>query len=139
MNGKCFVDTNVLIYAHNRSAAEKHKRAAVLLEQLWVANEGVVSTQVLQEFSANVRRKMASPLSIEDTVRVLQQYLHWQVVVNTPASVIDALTLESRYKISFWDALILSAAQGAGASTLYSEDFSHRQLYGSVRAINPFL
>ncbi|HEV2699412.1 MAG TPA: PIN domain-containing protein [Terriglobales bacterium] len=138
MSGKYFVDTNVLIYAHNRSAGEKHRRAAALVQQLWGSNEGILSTQVLQEFCFNIRRKMVKPLSPDDTARILQQYFHWHIVVNTPISVVDAMILESRYQISFWDALILTAAQSSGASIVYSEDFSHGQIYGSVRAINPF-
>jgi predicted nucleic acid-binding protein len=138
MSGKCFVDTNILIYAHNRSAGAKHQRAAALIEHLWLSGDGVLSTQVLQEFCINVRRKLPRPLSMDDTARVLQQYLHWQIVVNTPASVIEAMVLESRYAVSFWNALILSAAQAAGVKTMYSEDFSHGQLYGSIRSINPF-
>jgi len=139
MSGKSFVDTNILIYAHDRSAGVKHQRAAALIEQLWMSNQGVVSTQVLQEFSVNVRRKLIRPLSSVDTARVLQQYLHWEVVVNTPASTIEAMALETRYAISFWDALILTAANAVGVNTLYSEDFSNGQYYGSVRVINPFL
>ena len=138
MSGKCFVDTNVLIYAHDRLAGFKHERAAALLDQLWATGDGELSTQVLQEFCANVRRKAFRPLSFDDTLRVVRQYLYWQVVMNTPASVIEAMLIESRYRISFWDALILTAAESAGATSLYSEDFSHGQLYGSVRAINPF-
>jgi len=138
MSGKSFVDTNVLIYAHDRSAGAKHQRAAALIEQLWLSSEGVLSTQVLQEFCVNVRRKLARPLSSDDTARVLQQYLHWDIVINTPASVIEAMMFETRYAIAFWDALILTAANAAGVNTLYSEDFSHDQLYGSVRVINPF-
>lgn len=139
MSGKSFVDTNVLIYAHDRSAGVKHQRAAALVEQLWLSNDGVLSTQVLQEFCVNVRRKLARPMSSDDTERVLQQYQHWDVVINRPASVIEAMALEARYALSFWDALILSAAHAAGAATLFSEDFSHGQLYGSTQAINPFL
>jgi predicted nucleic acid-binding protein len=137
MSGKAFVDTNILIYAHDRSAGVKHQRAAALIEQLWLSNDGVLSTQVLQEFCVNVRRKLARPLSSDDTARVLQQYLHWEVVVNTPFSVIEAMAIEARYGVSFRDALVLSAAQASGVTTLYSEDFSHGQIYGSIRAVNP--
>ena len=138
MSGKSFVDTNILIYAHDRSAGGKHQRAAALIEQLWLSNDGVLSTQVLQEFCVNVRRKLARPLSSDNTARVLQQYLHWEIVVNTPSSVIEAMAIEARYGVSFWDALVLSAAQASGATTLYSEDFSHGQIYGPVQAVNPF-
>ena len=100
---------------------------------------GVLSTQVLQEFCATVRRKLAQPLSLDDTYRIVHQYLAWHVVVNSPAAVLDAIQIEVRYRISFWDALIVSAAERGGASTLYTEDLSDRQVYGSVQVVNPFL
>jgi predicted nucleic acid-binding protein len=139
MSDKCFVDTNILVYAHDRSAGIKHERAAALLEQIWQAENGVLSTQVLQEFCSSVRRKPIRPLSSDDTSRVVRQYLAWEIVINTPASVLDAMETEARYKITFWDALILNAAERAGANTLYSEDFSNGQRYGSVRVVNPLL
>jgi predicted nucleic acid-binding protein len=137
MNGKCFLDTNILVYAHDRSSGDKHQRAAALVEQIWHAGNGVLSTQVLQEFCFSVRRKLIRPLSLDDTSRVVRQYLAWEIVVNTPTSVLDAMETEARHKISFWDALILNAAEASGATVLYSEDFSAGQLYGSVRVENP--
>jgi predicted nucleic acid-binding protein len=139
MIDRCFLDTNILVYAHDRSAGWKHQRAAVLTEQLWNDGSGVISTQVLQEFCYTVRRKLPRPLSLEDTFRVVQQYLAWNVVTNSPISVLEAIEIEARHKVSFWDALILHAAARGGAETLYTEDFSHGQLYGEVRAMNPFV
>ena len=138
MSDRCFVDTNILIYAHDLSAGAKHQRAMQLVEELWATGSGVLSTQVLQEFANTVRRKPRRPLSLDDTLQVVRQYLQWQVVINTPTSVVSALELEHRYRLSFWDALILCAAQVANVTTLYTEDLSHGQMYGSVRAINPF-
>ncbi len=97
----------------------------------------MLSTQVLQELCINVRRKASRPLSLEETRRLLRDYLSWDVVVNTGESVLEALALESRFKISFWDALIVQAAGISGATVLYSEDLADGQLYGSVRVINP--
>lgn len=137
MSDRCFVDTNILVYAHDRSAGLKHKRARRLIEELWSSSRGVLSTQVLQELCINVRRKTSRPLSVEETRRLVQDYLSWEVVVNTPASVIQALEIEVRYKISFWDALIVQAAESAGVAILYSEDFATGQRYGSLRVVNP--
>jgi len=139
MNDKYFVDTNILVYAHDRSAGVKHDRARTLIEQLWQMGNGVLSTQVLQELCINLRRKANPPLPIEETRRLLQDYLSWEVVVNSPESVVQALEIEDRYKTSFWDALILHAAEISGATVLYSEDFSASQKYGPVRVVNPFL
>jgi predicted nucleic acid-binding protein len=139
MTDKFFLDTNILVYAHDRLAGWKHERATKLTEQLWNEGTGVISTQVLQEFCYTVRRKLTRPLSLEDTFAVVQQYLAWNVVANLPTSVLEAIQIEARYRISFWDALILHAALRGGAKILYTEDFSHGQLYGEVRAVNPFL
>jgi predicted nucleic acid-binding protein len=137
MSGKAFVDTNILVYAHDRSAGAKHTRASALVEKLWRTNTGVVSTQVLQELCVSVRRRFALPFTIAETQALIEDFLSWEIVVNTPASVLAALEIESRYKISFWDALILHAAENSGAEILYSEDFSEGQADGSIRVVNP--
>jgi len=139
MPDKFFVDTNILLYAHDRSAGVKHERAHQLLERLWTSEEGVLSTQVLQEFCINLRRKVARPLPMEEVRQIIQDYLSWEIVVNTPASTLHALEIEIRYRISFWDALILQAAESAGASVVYSEDLGVGQKYGSVQVVNPLL
>jgi len=139
MPDKFFVDTNILLYAHDRSAGVKHERAHQLLERLWTSEEGVLSTQVLQEFCINLRRKVARPLPMEEVRQIIQDYLSWEIVVNTPASTLHALEIEIRYQISFWDALILQAAESAGASVVYSEDLGAGQKYGSVQVVNPLL
>jgi predicted nucleic acid-binding protein len=138
MSDRYFVDTNVLMYAHDTGAGTKHGRARELLEELWQNRSGVVSTQVLQELCVNLRRKALRPLSYKATRDLVADYLSWQVVVNDEGSILEALDLAERYRISSWDALVIQAAQVAGATILYSEDLSGGQLYGSVRVVNPF-
>jgi predicted nucleic acid-binding protein len=138
MSARHFVDTNVLMYAHDTTSGEKHHRARSLVEQLWRDRTGVVSTQVLQELTVNLRRKSGRPLDSRTTREIVTDYLTWQVVVNTGESIIGALELEDRYRVSFWDALVIHAAQSAGAAILYSEDLSHGQRYGTVTVVNPF-
>jgi predicted nucleic acid-binding protein len=137
MSDKCFVDTNILVYAHDLTTGAKHERAQALIENLWSSEAGVLSTQVLQELCVSLRRKAARPLSVEETWRLVEDYSRWEVVVNTAESVLQALTIEARYKISFWDALIVQAAGSSGAAVLYSEDLAEGQNYGSVRVVNP--
>ena len=137
MSDRYFVDTNILMYAHDTAAGEKHRRAKALVEQLWETRAGVVSTQVLQELAVNLRRKTKKPLDAKVTREVVSDYLAWQVVVNGSDSILEALDLEARYQISFWDALVIQAAQAAGAEILYSEDLSDGQRYGMVRVKNP--
>ena len=139
MAQKYFVDTNILVYAHDRSTGAKHDRARQLIERLWSSGEGVLSTQVLQELCINLRRKIARPISVEEVRQLIQDYMSWEIVVNTAESVIRALEIEVRYKISFWDALVLHAAESVGAAILYSEDLSAGQSYGSIQVVNPLL
>jgi len=139
MSDKYFVDTNVLMYAHDATTGAKHERAKELVEELWRDRNGVVSTQVLQELAVNLRRKARRPLDAKATREIISDYLTWQIVVNGTDSILEALDIESRYQISFWDALVVQAAQAAGADILYSEDLSHGQVFGAARVVNPFV
>jgi len=137
MTEKYFVDTSILIYAHDQSAGVKHDRARRTIEQLWNTGGGVVSTQILQELCINLRRKLAKPLAVDEVRQLIEDYLSWEVVMNTPESVLQALELELRHKISFWDALVIQAAESASAGVLYSEDLAAGQNYGTIRVVNP--
>lgn len=138
MSDKYFVDTNILMYAHDAAAGKKHTMARALVEELWETRSGVVSTQVLQELAVNLRKRSKKPLDARATRDVVVDYLAWQVVVNGGDSILEALDLEAKYHISFRDALVIHAADAAGAAILYSEDLSDGQRYGSVRVVNPF-
>jgi predicted nucleic acid-binding protein len=137
MSDRFFVDTNILMYAHDKASGEKHERAKALVEELWRNRTGVVSTQVLQELSVNLRKNVRRPLHAKVTREIISDYLTWQVVVNGGDAILEALDLEARFKISFWDALVVQAAQASGAEILYSEDLSDGQAYGTVRVVNP--
>ena len=139
MAERFFVDTNVLVYAHDGGAGAKHAAARSLVERLWEERSGVVSTQVLQEFCVNVRRKALRPMLPEEVRHTVEDYLRWTIVVNDGGAIIRALDYVERYGIAFWDALIVDAANQAGAAILYSEDLNHGQAYGAAKVVNPFL
>jgi predicted nucleic acid-binding protein len=139
MSARRFVDTNILVYAHDRGAGKKHRLARTLVERLWLERSGAISTQVLQELYVNVRRKAAAPISSEEAQRLIADYLAWEVVINDGASILRAIELETHYEISFWDALIVQAAEQAGVTILYSEDLSPGQVYGSVEVVDPLI
>ncbi len=109
------------------------------IESLWMSGEGVLSTQVLQELCVNLRRKVAKPLPVDEIRGLIDDYLSWEIVVNSPQAVLQALEIEVRYKTSFWDALILQAAEQSGAAVLYSEDLAAQQSCGTVRVVNPLV
>lgn len=139
MNDKCFVDTNILVYAHDRTAGTKHDRALQLVEELWNSRKGVISTQVLQELCVTLRKKVDPPRPADELRQLIRDYMSWEVVVNTAESVVEALDLEFRYKTSFWDALILHSALRCGAVTLYTEDMATGQKYGAIQVVNPLI
>jgi predicted nucleic acid-binding protein len=136
--GKRFVDTNILVYAHDPSSGVKHYQATRIVTDLWQSRAGVLSTQVLHEFCVTVRR-LNRNFPLEDLQHIVRNFLGWEIVVNTGESILNALGMESRYKISFWDALIVNAAQISHADVLYTEDLNDGQVFGSVRVVNPLL
>jgi len=138
MSDKYFVDTNILVYAHDTAGGAKHDRAKAIVEELWRERSGVLSTQVLQELCVNLRRKAGRPVNLETARKIVVDYLAWTVVINTGESILQALEIEKRYGISFWDALVVQAAEASGASVLYSEDLSDGQSYLGVLVVNPF-
>jgi predicted nucleic acid-binding protein len=139
MSGKAFVDTNILLYAHDVSDLARNRRAVELLTQLWTDGNGVLSTQVLQEFAVNLQRRTSLSMTLEEVRRRIVLYLDWEVVVNGEGSILRGLEVQERNRISFWDAMIVQAAESAGCEVLYSEDLSHGQEYGGVLVVNPFL
>ncbi len=140
MSDKCFVDTNILVYAYNTSEAAKHARAAALLKELWDRQTGVLSLQVLQEFYVTVTQKIEQPISLSEATQVIKDYLvAWEVVAPTAQTLLAALEAQQQYQLHFWDALILAAATEAGAVIVYTEDFQHGRTIEGIRFINPLL
>jgi predicted nucleic acid-binding protein len=131
-----FVDANVFIYAHDRSAGRKHAVAAELLARLWEQHSGAVSIQVLVEFyAATIKRG----LKVRDAEAVISDLETWTLHRPDHADVIRAIGLLRRYKISWWDALVVNSANELGCAVLWTEDLNHGQRYGSVTVRNPFL
>jgi predicted nucleic acid-binding protein len=139
MTDRTFVDTNILVYAHDLDAGNKHQTARKLVARLWESRRGVLSTQVLQEFYVTLTRKIPSPLSSPETRGILRNYFNWPVVVLDTPVIMHASDIEENQKISFWDALILSAAFSANATTLITEDLNHDQIIEGILIINPFV
>jgi predicted nucleic acid-binding protein len=135
MHVDVFIDTNILVYAHDKDAGEKHARAKVLIEEFWHGRKTpCVSVQVLQELHVNLVRKGTDR---DRSAGIVARYLSWRVVDNTRDLFQQALAVEKRWQISLWDSLIVAAAQRAGISTLWSEDLKPGENYGGVRVVNP--
>jgi predicted nucleic acid-binding protein len=137
MSDKTFIDTNVLMYAHDVAAGAKHQIAETVLRELWSERAGVLSVQVLQEFYVNVTRKIPVPLSKEAARQVVSNYEIW-CTDTTSAEVSAAFRIEDESRIGFWDALIVSSAAKSGATRLLSEDFNAGQRIAGIVIENPF-
>jgi predicted nucleic acid-binding protein len=136
--GRTFVDTNVLLYAHDASETEKQPIARELLEELWADRSGVVSTQVLQEFYVVATRKFQPPMRRSEAREIVTLYATWSVVQVDVGLILDAAALEERVQLSFWDALIVEAARRAGAVRLVSEDLQTGRRIAGIAVENPF-
>ncbi len=137
MSDKAFVDTNVLIYAHDADAGAKRVIATRLFDDLWEERSGVLSVQVLQEFYVNVTRKIARPLPKASARQVVNTYAIWAVEIS-PAEIASAFRIEDEARIGFWDALIVACALKSGATRILSEDFNPGQRIAGIRIENPF-
>ena len=137
MSVECFFDTNVLVYAVSSAEgdAPKRRKALDLVRQ---ADFGL-SAQVLQEFYVTVTRKIRKPLAPELAVALMEEYRVFPTVPTDYPLIVSAVEISLRYGVSYWDGAILAAAEVLEAPILYTEDLSHGQRYGSVRAVNPFL
>jgi predicted nucleic acid-binding protein len=133
-----FVDTNILVLAEDRDAKGKHDIARELVLGLWNDRQGVLSIQVLQEFYVTVTRKLKTPLRAAEALDAVREYLTWTVVENTGSLLLEAVELQQRAQLSFWDAMVVQAAIQAGCDRLYSEDLNAGQRIDSVTIINPF-
>ena len=133
-----FVDTNVLIYAHDISAGEKRARCRELIEGLWESELGCLSVQVLQEFYVNVTIKVSKPLSSEVAAQIVSDLSAWQVHTPGAQDVLEAIRVQHRYRMSFWDAMVVTSAIQLGCTTLWSEDLNPGQVYDRVKVATPF-
>jgi len=137
MSDKTFIDTNVLIYAHDIDAGAKHQVAKAVLQKLWNEKTGLLSAQVLQEFYVNVTRKILTPLSKDLARRVVSSYSIW-CMETTPTEILSAFRIEDESGIGFWDAMIVSAASKSDARRILSEDLNAGQRVAGILIENPF-
>jgi predicted nucleic acid-binding protein len=133
-----FVDTNVLVYAHDRSETRKQPIAQALLEGLWRTRRGVLSTQVLQELYVVTTRKFDPPMRRGAAREIVALYGEWPIVQVDVALILAASKLQERHAFSFWDALVVEAARRCGAARLLTEDLQAGRRIGGISIENPF-
>ncbi len=136
---KTFLDTNIIVYAYDSSARSKHETAKKIMKELWGSGQGIISTQVLQEFYVSVTKKIPKPLDMEIATHIIKDLMYWDVVVNDGEAILEAIEIQARHRFSFWDSLVIQAAVKGGAEVLFSENLNSGQIVSSVEIKNPFL
>lgn len=139
MTVKTFVDSNIFLYAFDVTEGYKHAICNQKLLDLWDSGTGVISTQVMQEFYNNVTKKIPQRLTYAQARAELKFYETWEVVQVDPVLIRAASEIQEQNVLSFWDSLIVAAAQRANAEILLSEDMNHGQVIGGVEIHNPLL
>jgi predicted nucleic acid-binding protein len=137
--GRQFLDANILVYAFDASAGPKKTAAEQLLTELWETGTGCLSVQVLQEFFVTVTRKVAHPLSSEETAERIRELAAWRVFSPTADDVLAAIALHKHARLAFWDAMVVHAAAECACDVLWTEDLTHGQVIQGVRIRNPFM
>lgn len=140
MNDKVFVDSNILIYAYDKTANVKHKAAKAVLQRLWENRSGILSVQVLQEVFVNVTRKIPKPLPVATAREIVEDYRSWVSTLTSTETILHAIDIQTTLGFSFWDSLIIASALESDCKQLYSEDMQHGQVIaGRLQILNPLV
>ena len=135
---KVFFDTNILVYAYDRRDPDKQERAFELISDAITNENGVVSAQVLGEFYNATTRRVSNPLPEEVARQAINLFATLPVIDIDLGLVQRAMGTCNRYRISYWDSLIIAAAEKAGCTQIFSEDFNTGQIYHDILVVNPF-
>jgi len=139
MSDRILVDTNVLVYAYDRSEPDKQRRAWQVLDRLATTGAGAISTQVLAEFFVAVTRKIVPPLTADEARESVQNYVQsWTVLDLTSMIIPEAVRGVREHQLNFWDAQVWAAARLNQIETVLSEDFSSDRVIEGIRFVNPF-
>jgi len=133
---RCFFDTNVIVYAHDDSAPAKRDRARQLLGNALQDRSGVISAQVLGETFVTLTRKLG--IAEAEAASEIVQLSEFRTVEISSALVLRAIQIKERFQLSYWDSLIVAAAEEARCEIVWSEDLNDKQEYGEVVIRNPF-
>ena len=136
--GREFVDTNVLVYAHDATAGEKRVRARALVARLWESGAGCVSLQVLQELFVTLTRKVPSPLSSREAERLVEGFSHWTLHEPRREDLLAAIQIHTTERVSLRDALLLQSARRLRCEVVWSEDLNAGQRFEGLLVRNPF-
>lgn len=139
MSDRFFLDTNIFVYSFDHDSAAKARRATQLIQEAVATRKGTISYQVVQEFFNVALRRFAQPMTVAEAEQYLATVFRPLVAVHSsPALYSEALRLNGKHRLSWYDALIVAAATEAGCKLLYSEDLQSGRRFGDLRIENPF-
>ncbi len=139
MSGKCFVDTNILVYSRDSTEPAKQRMAKQWLTHLWQQEAGRINTQVMNEYYVTVTQKLKPGLSKDQARADLRALAVWQPLEISVHLIESAWDVQDQYAYSWWDSLVIASALFLDCQYLLSEDMQHDQSLGSLKIINPFL
>jgi predicted nucleic acid-binding protein len=140
MSDRFFLDTNIFVYSFDRSAVVKARKAAQLIRKALTTQKGVISYQVVQEFFNVALRRFSQPMKAADAEQYLGTVFRPLLGVHSSQALYaEALHLQAKSGLSWYDSLIVSAAMQAQCDFLFTEDLQHGQRFGSLQVTNPFL
>jgi predicted nucleic acid-binding protein len=140
MSDRFFLDTNIFIYSLDRSAPRKAQKAAQLVREAVSTHKGIISYQVVQEFLNVALKRFAQPMSTVDAERYITSVFRPLLTVQSSAALFsEALALQGSSRLSWYDSLIVASAIRGQCDVLYTEDLQHRQRFGNLQVVNPFL
>ena len=139
MNDKFFIDTNILVYAHDTEDTVKQQKAQAVIFEGIRSEKAVISTQVISEFYVIITKKIKSPLPRSKAKEEIKYLSILEMVEIDLTLIFQALNHQDEWKISYWDALILASAGRAKCPKVLSEDFNHQHKYGDIVVENPLL
>jgi len=138
MTGPVFVDTNVFVYRHDASDPTKQARAEQWIRLLAIGRTGRLSFQVVQEIYATLTRGRRLSFDPAEARQIVEALSVWKPIQIDLAILRRAWFIEERFRFSWWDALIVAAAQATECSVLLTEDLQHGQLLDGLRVVDPF-
>lgn len=134
-----FVDTSVLVYAHDRSAGRKHSQADGLIREIWESRMGCLSIQILREFYVIITQRVPNPLAPEEAAGIIQDLGLWRVHQPDVEDLLGAIDIQTRYRLSVWESLVIRSALQLNCKRLFSENFTAGQRFYGLQVVNPFV
>ena len=138
MSDSLFFDTNILVYAFDKTDQERYDIASRLVTEAFQKGNGAISVQVLKEFFVTVTRKVPEKMGVDEAEQTVRDLSVWKVVDTTVPLILKATECHKQVGLSFWDAMIVAACHLAGSSVLLSEDLSHGMVVKGIQILNPF-